>query len=400
MFPSSDPVDLEKWRLSRLILWPGRPKPRDGELLSSWIARLAEANGLDFEEFCDAVFRVKASAKSWWTIDWMVSALHFDSLSLGAFVPSETIRMMSLGPCARLFKLRQGHSLGRNLWFVPNRLKRDNHGTQWCPQCVSEFPHVKRDWQLSFVTTCSKHHRLLIECCDRCRQRLIWLQRVSGPRHPSSLPSFISCVACDRPDAICDEREVARLQRTLLTYLNNVLHQSDEEATNQARAFFKGFRVAIDLISANDIAEWSASTFSHRRRRRIAFVDFEKQSVRWRFEVLSALSLEVGHNITKFYEHCVTIGMHIGCTDADRRQKAIALLDEITDSVLSSPSPPIISCNIMEDLHMMADGISLLRCLSYKRRRASKEAIVASIISRLKSRPRLETGGGGLMPVC
>jgi hypothetical protein len=49
-----------------------------------------------------------------------------------------------------------------------------------CPACLSESPYCRRVWELSLVTACPLHGRLLIDECPKCGRRLSWIrERVS-----------------------------------------------------------------------------------------------------------------------------------------------------------------------------------------------------------------------------
>jgi len=52
-------MDNQSWRKNGL--WPIHLQPQKGELLSSWIVRLAHANGYKVETFCTLVFGYRST---------------------------------------------------------------------------------------------------------------------------------------------------------------------------------------------------------------------------------------------------------------------------------------------------------------------------------------------------
>jgi len=65
------------------------------------------------------------------------------------------------------------HANTRNKLLVPivrrGRINKGN-GIRFCPRCLEESiePYFKKQWRLSFVTTCSKHQCFLQNCCPKC----------------------------------------------------------------------------------------------------------------------------------------------------------------------------------------------------------------------------------------
>jgi transposase len=45
-----------------------------------------------------------------------------------------------------------------------------------CPECLSEAAYSRRIWELSLVTACPKHSRLLVEHCPGCNRRIKWIR--------------------------------------------------------------------------------------------------------------------------------------------------------------------------------------------------------------------------------
>lgn len=46
-----------------------------------------------------------------------------------------------------------------------------------CPDCLSELSYCRRLWELSLITTCLKHKRLLIDECPKCKKQISWSRK-------------------------------------------------------------------------------------------------------------------------------------------------------------------------------------------------------------------------------
>jgi hypothetical protein len=69
--------------------------------------------------------------------------------------------------------------------------KRRRAGLQACTQCLDEDGYFRKIWRLGFVTTCSKHKRVLIDRCAHCNKPIRPWNSVGTVRRPGA------CVACD-----------------------------------------------------------------------------------------------------------------------------------------------------------------------------------------------------------
>src|SRR5579872_3953573 len=181
-------IDLDAWRRGRMSLWPGRPKPRTDELLSSWVRRIADYNGLSFEAFMETMLPTYP-ATQFDDFDFLAGEEHFNCLSAGTGVAIDDVRALSLRACQSAFSTRTAGQSGQD-WIIPRQLGAHSRGWQWCPDCVAEFPHIKRVWRLAFVAVCPMHRRKLLDRCDECRRAL--QQMGAEPLRPdeAAIPGF------------------------------------------------------------------------------------------------------------------------------------------------------------------------------------------------------------------
>lgn len=131
-------------------LWPAHPKPLPDELLSSWIVRIASANGLKLQTFCDRVF---GKEHQLWNRDidrhappWLLA-----SLARHTGTPIKHVRDATLEVYrGRLY--RRKHDAGQLRWILPagvyHRTRR-HFGVQFCPQCLAEDhePYFRTRWR-------------------------------------------------------------------------------------------------------------------------------------------------------------------------------------------------------------------------------------------------------------
>lgn len=147
--------------------WPRFPRPREDELLSSWIARLAIANG------------VKAS-----TVVKQTSLL----INGGTLRSIDYIQRESLLDCAaalvgvtaaKLWKTTLTEYLlhlsvidtkrHQNLLLLGlAQCKKERFFLQYCPLCLQDSPHFRRLWRLSCIVACPIHRVALHDRCFSC----------------------------------------------------------------------------------------------------------------------------------------------------------------------------------------------------------------------------------------
>ncbi len=159
-------------------LWPARCRPQDGELLSSWMARLAAAHGLPFTRFCKRTW----PGRSIWQSD----------LDLRADEKIISVIANKTGTDRRYVEATS--LAGLKGWLIPNvgrtrytdwvlpamltQLTALNRGTtesrvyvrQYCSMCLAsdDLPYFRLEWRLAFVTMCARHGTELNDRCPDC----------------------------------------------------------------------------------------------------------------------------------------------------------------------------------------------------------------------------------------
>lgn len=178
-------------------LWPIHLKPRPGELLSSWMIRLAHGHGYKTEKMCCMLFGRQHSL--WcrdidkFAPDWVLSKL---CLITGTSM-SRAVQT-TLADYAG-FVTEQINPNGDCPWIVPAHIyhrQRTSPGLMYCPICLKrdEAPYFRRIWRLAFITMCTTHGVHLLDCCTDCGAAVMPHRVDIGP--DAVLPRDRSLIRC------------------------------------------------------------------------------------------------------------------------------------------------------------------------------------------------------------
>ncbi|RWB36694.1 MAG: hypothetical protein EOQ44_35650 [Mesorhizobium sp.] len=140
--------------------WPVSVDPLPDELLSSWIHRLALANGIVPRSFAG----VLGIGGGMWSprLDLRLPLRVAALLGNRTGVPHETISAMVMTGCALtplLLPLRGAARRNRSAWM------------QYCSLCLADdaSPYFRRQWRLASRISCFGHGRGLRDRCPACR---------------------------------------------------------------------------------------------------------------------------------------------------------------------------------------------------------------------------------------
>lgn len=156
-------------------LWPIRIEPLTGELLSSWIVRLAHAHGMRAETFVTAVFGCHWPL---WTrdIDRSASDASIQVLSQITGVESQALHEHTLrsyeGVLAQSVNPKGG-SGGILPLGIYHRTRR-RRGLMFCPDCLAgdAVPFFRKAWRVTYLCVCPSHGWVLRDCCPACEAPL------------------------------------------------------------------------------------------------------------------------------------------------------------------------------------------------------------------------------------
>lgn len=180
-------------------LWPAHPKPLPDELLSSWIVRLAHANGLKLQTFCDQAF---GKQRQLWNRDidrlapeWLLAALARHTGTSIASVRRTTLDIYR----GRLYRHR--HSAGQLRWILPAGIyhrTRRRFGMQFCPQCLTEDdePYFRIRWRVAVLTFCPEHRLCLHDRCTACSAPVTYHRSELGRANITNPGPLCLCHVC------------------------------------------------------------------------------------------------------------------------------------------------------------------------------------------------------------
>ena len=150
-------------------LWLVRFKPKEDELLSSWLIRLINAHGSLVHTFC----RLMWPKRVIWTkdIDLNPDEIIIDRLSTKTGVSKGEILNCTFHGYVGKFKKKLVQ--GNNHWILALGLYhrvRNRKSQQFCPLCLAsdDKPYFRKRWRLACNVICPEHQVLLRDSCSNC----------------------------------------------------------------------------------------------------------------------------------------------------------------------------------------------------------------------------------------
>ncbi|WP_247308961.1 TniQ family protein [Ralstonia pseudosolanacearum] len=190
---------MKTWSCAKTPLWPIRYKPIPGELLSSWIVRLAHGHGMRVTSFCNhalgARARVMAVDVDRFSPEWLLASLASHTATRLEAVRQTTLRAYE----GALY--RQFHAAGYLPWVISIKLPRNARlgpGLQFCPYCLRDdpVPHFRLRWRVALQTFCERHRCFLLDRCPSCGACL-FIHRVDVNLRRTEKDGICHCYNCD-----------------------------------------------------------------------------------------------------------------------------------------------------------------------------------------------------------
>lgn len=178
--------------------WPACLGPLPDELLSSWLVRLARANGQKLHTFCSLAW----PRKQIWNGDPDKNADPEIVATLARRTGTLPERAWETTLAAYAGRLYLRHNpAGNTRWLmnvgVRHRLRR-NAGLQFCPRCLADDaqPYYRRRWRLSLVTLCDTHGCVLLDRCPHCEAVVNFHRGELGQKERVVAGPLTACHAC------------------------------------------------------------------------------------------------------------------------------------------------------------------------------------------------------------
>lgn len=180
-------------------LWPAHPKPLPDELLSSWLVRIARANGLKLQTFCVQVF---GQERQLWNrdIDRLAPAWLLRSLAERTRTPLRRVVDTTLLRYQGTLYDRW-RATGQLRWILCTGVyhrKRRAFGTLYCPRCLTDDaePYFRTSWRVAVLCHCARHGVELLDRCPRCGEPLAFHRRELGKPQSVDSGQMNGCHAC------------------------------------------------------------------------------------------------------------------------------------------------------------------------------------------------------------
>ena len=235
--------------------WPYRPKPLADELLTSFIARLADGLGMKPITFLNSIMGSRKNLLAQ-DLDNFAPANLIERISSGCGVEKDRLASCTLGTFQGA--LNHNHNKrGRNPWILPTTVDNNSRlrpGLQFWPSCLAdEKPYFRKSWRLAFVTTCNRHGTRLCDKCPHC----------SEPIHPLTAAAPWQCSNCDGDIRIPTEpttHQTLAWQRKAEAALQAGWIQLSGEAVTSTTWFAIARQVAALLVNGPRSADFRSST--------------------------------------------------------------------------------------------------------------------------------------------
>lgn len=227
-------------------IWPAHPKPLPDELLSSWIVRVAQENGIKLQTLCWMLF---GNTRSPWNRDtdrtappWLIKALSQHTGTSYWDVLHTTLVTYR----TRLYPYRQ--AVGQLRWVLPVRhygMRYRGFGQQFCPICLATgpVPYFRKQWRIALFTYCPIHQVELYDACPECHAPVVHYRGDFGRELKDASPMYV-CHAC-RTDLRLAEVRPAYFPSDELHQMFDKMLESLSRPQSEAGRFNLGFFAVV-----------------------------------------------------------------------------------------------------------------------------------------------------------
>ncbi|MBV8273393.1 MAG: TniQ family protein [Cupriavidus sp.] len=182
-----------------MMLLPLHPQPHSGEILSSWMVRLAFANGFPLHTFYANLLGYRAPIWNRDT-DRHPSPALLEVLGRCTGQPLLTLRALTLSAYDGIL-FEQLPMIGNASWILPvgvlHRTRR-RAGMQFCPLCLrcDADPYYRRSWRLAIHARCEHHQCVMEQYCPSCCEPVAYHRHGIGRGRVISDQALRFCHRC------------------------------------------------------------------------------------------------------------------------------------------------------------------------------------------------------------
>lgn len=179
--------------------WPLRPPILPGEVLTSWLVRVAHAHLLSAQIFYD---RTIGHSHPIWSRDldrhppmWLMQLLAQKTGKRLADLQALTLIEYK----GTLFNRKA--PFGKQDWVLPiNKYHRihQGFGMQFCPLCLREdtIPYFRKVWRLALYTFCPSHNIILHDRCPQCGKGVAFHRQTENSWDLKGFAPLSICIHC------------------------------------------------------------------------------------------------------------------------------------------------------------------------------------------------------------
>lgn len=180
---------------------PCHPHPKDDEILSSWMVRLAVANRFKLHSFYVKLLQYNRPI---WTrdIDRFQPEELLEVLSKHTGHSIQRLQEMTLHTYEGILLPQVHKTSGESFWIIPlgvfHRMRRRD-GMQFCPFCLRDdgpSPYFRRQWRLALSCLCEQHGCLLHSHCPNCGQPIAYFRHDLNHLSASTIAEMVTCWQC------------------------------------------------------------------------------------------------------------------------------------------------------------------------------------------------------------
>lgn len=182
----------------QLTILPRIAKPKEGELFSSWLFRLATINLTKSHTFC----RFHLPGQNIWNrdIDRLVPDIMIERLALLTEIPFQTLYQLTLRSYEKeVFEYCNNNT--KQKWVLTLGVYHrtwKNRGLQFCPSCLTKDhePYFRKSWRLGLFVACTKCQTLLHDCCPICNSPITFFRSDIGFKTSIAPNEITTCSQC------------------------------------------------------------------------------------------------------------------------------------------------------------------------------------------------------------
>ena len=178
--------------------WPAHPQPKPDEIFSSWIHRVARANGKNFFSLCYCLAPEMKNAH--YNCDYVVTSEIVNKFCQVLRTPYSQAFNSTLDSYVGYLFEESTPKANRKSCILQTGIKPNDHkrfNLQYCPVCLScDEPYFRKKWRISLVTVCTEHACQLYDRCPECEAPVRPLRNEVHANKKPSEKGMTKCCEC------------------------------------------------------------------------------------------------------------------------------------------------------------------------------------------------------------